>query len=74
MPDLYPFQQEAINGLCHGKRFCIMPVGTGKAAVMFNWLKWTNKRKVLIVTTASKVRTGDFLEEAKKMVRARVAR
>ena len=66
---LYNFQKEAINQLAIGKHFIISGVGSGKTAMAVVWAeqkcKETGKSKVLIVTTASKSRTGDFEEEAR---------
>lgn len=66
--DLYNFQKEAINQLLLDKHFIISGVGSGKTAMAVVWAeqacKNTGKRKVLIVTTASKSRTGDFEQEA----------
>lgn len=64
MPSLYPFQQQAVDELCDGKRLAILPTGTGKTAVMMRWLNATDKKRILIVTTPSKVKSGDFLKEA----------
>lgn len=62
---LYKFQQQALGDMfILEKKFCILPTGAGKTAVMFNWLKYTNIKKVLIVTTASKRDSGDFENEA----------
>lgn len=67
--ELYNFQKEAINQLAIGKHFIISGVGSGKTAMAVVWAeqkcKETGKSKVLIVTTASKSRTGDFEEEAR---------
>lgn len=66
--ELYKFQDDAIDQLLHGKHFIISGVGSGKTAMSVVWArnkcKETGKRKVLIVTTASKSRTGDFENEA----------
>ena len=62
--ELYKFQEKAVVNLLKGKRICLMPVGTGKTAVMFRWLNAINKKKVVIVTTASKARSGDMEKEA----------
>lgn len=64
MLKLYKFQQEAIDELIEGKRLAILPTGAGKTAVMFNWLKETGKKRVLVVTTPSKVKSGDMITEA----------
>lgn len=68
--ELYKFQEDAIDNLLGGKNFIISGVGSGKTAMSLVWAskkcKKTNKHKVLVVTTASKSRTGDFEEEDKK--------
>ena len=64
MLNLYKFQQKAVDDLCNGKSLAILPTGAGKTAVMFNWLKLTGKKKILIVTTPSKVKSGDMQKEA----------
>lgn len=69
MPTLYDFQRDAIGNLFSGKRFIISGVGSGKTAMGVVWSRTkceqTGKHKVLVVTTASKSRTGDFEEEYK---------
>lgn len=64
MPSLYPFQRQAVNDLHNGARLVVIGTGCGKSAVMLTWLKETDKKRVLIVTTPSKVKSGDFLKEA----------
>lgn len=64
MPTLYEYQKKATNDLLRGKRICLQGVGTGKTAVMFSWLKATGKKKVVVVTTASKAKSGDMQKEA----------
>ena len=64
MPTLFEYQKKAVRSLLTGKRICLMGVGTGKTAVMFKWLQATGKKKIVIVTTASKVRSGDMDREA----------
>ena len=64
MPTLFEYQKKAVRSLLAGKRICLMGVGTCKTAVMFNWLRATGKKKIVIVTTASKVRSGDMDREA----------
>ena len=62
---LYEFQKQSVSDLfVLDKKFCILPTGAGKTAVMFNWLKYMNPERVLIVTTASKRDSGDFEKEA----------
>ena len=67
-PTLYEYQKKAVKDLLDGKRICLMGVGTGKTAVMFNWLKQVcereNRTRVVVITTASKARSGDMLKEA----------
>lgn len=65
MPSLYPFQQQAVDELCNGARLVVVGTGCGKSAIMMRWLKATEKKQILIVTTPSKVKSGDFIEEAK---------
>ena len=69
MPTLYDFQNKAIEQLLKGKHFIISGVGSGKTAMAVIWAKLkceqTGKHKVLVVTTASKSRTGDFEQEEK---------
>lgn len=63
---LYDFQEEAVRDLMNGKRFVIANCGAGKTAMLFNWLDRVGKKKVLVITTASKVKSGDFITEADK--------
>ena len=66
--ELYKFQSDSVNQLLNGKRFVIAGCGAGKTAISLVWankkLKETGKNKLLVVTTASKSRTGDFENEA----------
>lgn len=64
MLKLYKFQEQAISDLSKGKVLAILGTGCGKTAVMFNWLKNTGKKKILIVSTPNKVKSGDFQKEA----------
>ena len=68
MAELYNFQKQAVSQLLNGRHFIISGVGSGKTAMSLVWVeqkcKETGKNKVLIVTTASKSRTGDFQQEA----------
>lgn len=64
MPSLYPFQRQAVNDLNNGARLVVIGTGCGKSAVMMTWLKETEKKRILIVTTPSKVKSGDFIKEA----------
>lgn len=69
MPTLYDFQKKSIAQLLAKKHFIISGMGSGKTAMAVVWARLkceqTNKNKVLIITTASKSRTGDFQEEDK---------
>lgn len=68
MVSLYDFQKDAIEALLNDKHFIVCRAGAGKTAIALSWLDRkraeTGKDKVLIVTTASKSRSGDFEEEA----------
>ena len=64
MPSLYKFQEQAVSDLTNGKKIAVLATGTGKTAVMFNWLRNTRKKKILIVSTPNKVKSGDFQKEA----------
>lgn len=68
--NLYEFQKEAVRDLMRGKHIAIMATGSGKTAVSMVWAREkcheTDKDKVLVVTTASKSRTGDFEADADK--------
>ena len=64
MPSLYKFQEQAVDDLDAGKRICILPTGAGKTAVMFRWLRDTGRKNVVIITTATKSRSGDMEREA----------
>lgn len=66
--ELYKFQSDSVDQLLNGKHFVIAGCGAGKTAISLVWadkkLKETGKNKLLVVTTASKSRTGDFENEA----------
>lgn len=64
MPSLYKFQEQAVADLDAGKHICVMSTGAGKTAVMFNWLRDTGKKHVVVITTATKARSGDMQKEA----------
>lgn len=61
---LYKFQEKAIDALLNGKHFCISGTGSGKGSISLHWAKAQGKRKVLVITTASKRDTHDFENEA----------
>lgn len=62
--ELYGFQKQAVNELLHGRKICVLMTGAGKTAVMFNWLKATGKKRIVIATTATKAKSGDMEKEA----------
>lgn len=64
--ELYPFQRQAVDDLNAGKNIVVSGVGSGKTAMLFNWLAEQHPKKVLICTTASKVKANDFYTEAVK--------
>ena len=68
MPQLYKFQEETVRDLLNGKRIAILGTGFGKTAIAMRWLsekaKTTGKKRVLIVTTATKAKSGDMQNEA----------
>lgn len=71
MANLYDFQKDAIDQLLtNNKYFIVAGCGAGKTAMAVIWAKEkckeTKKYKILVVTTASKSRTGDFEEEDKE--------
>ena len=67
MAELYRFQTLSINKLLGGKHFIVAGCGAGKTPMAVVWArqkcKETGLKRVLVVTTASKSRTGDFEEE-----------
>lgn len=66
--ELFKFQRESVVKLLTGKRFIIAGCGAGKTAIALVWAdqkqQRTGKTKLLVVTTASKSKTGDFEQEA----------
>lgn len=68
MPQLYQYQEEAIEALLGGKHFVIAGTGSGKTAMSMVYAKEMcerkDKKRVLVVTTASKSRTNDFQDDA----------
>lgn len=68
MPELYKFQEETVRELLGGKRIAILGTGFGKTAIAMRWIdakvKATHKRNILIVTTATKSKSGDMEKEA----------
>lgn len=68
MPELFDFQNVSVKQLLSGKHFIISGTGSGKTAMALVWadkkIEETGKKKLLVVTTASKSKTGDFENEA----------
>lgn len=68
MATLYDFQKTAVSQLMSGKHIIISGVGSGKTAMALTWVaqkcRETGKDKVVVATTASKSKTGDFEQEA----------
>ena len=46
-----------------GKKYCILPAGERRDSVMMNWLKYSGKKKALIVTSSKK---ANSIEDAAK--------
>lgn len=61
---LYPFQEQAVQELLDGKHMVRIDTGGGKTAVMFNWLKRVDAKKILIIAVPSKIKSGDFIKDA----------
>lgn len=68
MAMLYGFQLDAVSELLEGRHFIVAGCGAGKTAMALVWANsvshQTGKNNVVIVTTASKSKTGDFEQEA----------
>ena len=66
--ELYDFQKQAVSDLLNGKHIVISSTGSGKGAMAVIWAskvcKTSKKKKVLVITTASKSKTGDFEADA----------
>lgn len=69
---LYDYQKEAVRALVRGKHIVVAGTGSGKGAMAVVWAKdiceTTGKRKVLVITTASKahMNPNDFELDADK--------
>ena len=65
---LYDYQQKAVRDLLNGKNIVVSQTGSGKSAMAVVYAREmcerTGKRKVVVVTTASKSRTNDFQDDA----------
>lgn len=70
MSELYKFQKTSVERLLDGKHIIVAGCGAGKTAMAVVWAeqkcKQTGKNKIVVVTTASKSRTGDFEEELRE--------
>ena len=70
MAELYDFQRQAVSNLMDDKHIVVAGCGAGKTAMAVVWARLkceaTGLKRVLVVTTASKSRTGDFEEEDKE--------
>lgn len=64
MPELYKFQQKALDDLLGGKHICNMTMGAGKTPTMMRWLYNQSPTKALICTTPSKRDSHDMESEA----------
>ena len=68
MAKLFDFQKVSVAKLLSGKKFIISGTGSGKTAMALVWAdqcrQKTGKTRLLVVTTASKSKTGDFENEA----------
>lgn len=69
MAELYNFQQQAIAQLLNDKHIIVAGCGAGKTPMAVVWARLkceeTGLKHVLVVTTASKSKTGDFEKEYK---------
>lgn len=72
MPELYNFQKKAVTQLLGDKHIIVAGCGAGKTAMAVVWARRKCKEvgltNILIVTTASKSKTGDFEEEDKEWI------
>ena len=65
--ELYDFQKKAVEALLKPEtHFVISGTGSGKTAMMFDYLRRKDPKKVLIVCTPSKRDSGEFLDDADK--------
>lgn len=72
MKELYPFQKETVAKLLSGKKIVVAGCGTGKNPTSMVWAAHccakSRKSKILVVTTASKARTNDHIEDFNSFV------
>lgn len=67
MKKLYDFQRKSVAQLLSGKHILVAGCGSGKNPMSMVWAakkcEETGKHKILVITTASKARTGDHLDD-----------
>lgn len=68
MAELFPFQRQSVNALLNtDAKIMVAGCGSGKNPTSMVWAKerceQTGKKKILVVTTASKARTNDHLDD-----------
>lgn len=67
MPELFKFQNESVDQLLGGRHIMVAGCGSGKNPTSMVWAmkkcKQTGKRKILVITTASKARTTDHWDD-----------
>lgn len=67
MAELFGFQQQSVDRLLAEAKIMVAGCGSGKNPTSMVWAaeccKRTGKRKILVVTTASKARTSDHLDD-----------
>ena len=57
MAELYPYQKDAVRKLLSGKHIIVAQCGAGKTAIALKWAENCPKKKLLVLTTASKAHT-----------------
>ena len=72
MTELYQFQKRSVDSLLGGKYFIVAGCGSGKNPMSVVWAakkcRETGKKKILVVTTASKARTTDHIDDFNSFV------
>ena len=67
MPSLYSYQKQCVAQLLAGKKIVYAGMGLGKNPISMVWAgkkcEQTGKRKILVVTTASKAKTNDHAND-----------
>ena len=76
MAELFKFQGESVAQLLRGKHFIVAGCGSGKNPMSVVWAakkcQEVGKNKILVVTTASKARTTDHVDDFEAFVPSRV--